>query len=248
MFSAYVGRVEGPPLVFIVEDDLSVRESLELLVAQGGWHAESFASASDFLAYSRSPVPSCLLLDVHLPDINGLDLQKELEAEQPCMPIIFITGYGDVPMTVRAMKAGAAEFLTKPLDADSVLAAIGVALDCSHAALRESAERQALLARYQSLTPREREVMALVVTGLLNKQVGFELGISEITVKEHRGSAMRKMGAGSLPDLVHMSSRLNVAHPAAPSVGEAAGSAGGRDRDPKLASAISANVRGGRVR
>jgi FixJ family two-component response regulator len=197
------------PTVFVVDDDISVRESLELLIGQAGWRTETFASAREFLSHPRIFAPSCLVLDVSLPDLNGLDLQALL-ADRTDMPIIFITGYGDIPMTVRAMKAGAVEFLTKPFSDDVLLSAIGNAIDRSRGALDREAEMQALRDSYGSLTPREREVMALVVSGRLNKQVGGELGISEITVKAHRGKMMRKMKAGSLADLVNMAAKLRL--------------------------------------
>jgi FixJ family two-component response regulator len=196
-------------IVFVVDDDISVRESLELLIKNAGWQPETFASAQDFLSRPRATVPCCLVLDVTLPGLNGLELQQQL-AERTDMPIIFITGYGDVPMTVQAMKAGAVEFLTKPFKDDVLLDAIRHAIDRSRVALRQESEMQLLRSRHASLTPREREVMALVVTGLLNKQVGGELGISEITVKAHRGQMMRKMKADSLPDLVTMAARLGL--------------------------------------
>jgi FixJ family two-component response regulator len=196
-------------IVFVVDDDISVRESLELLIRNAGWQPETFASARDFLSRSRATVPSCLVLDVTMPGLNGLELQQQL-GERTDMPIIFITGYGDVPMTVRAMKAGAAEFLTKPFQDDVLLDAIGHAIERSRVALHEESELHGLRSNYASLTPREREVMALVVGGLLNKQVGGELGISEITVKAHRGQVMRKMKADSLPDLVTMAARLGL--------------------------------------
>ena len=195
------------PTVFVVDDDISVRESLELLITSAGWRPEMFVSAQDFLSHPRPTVPCCLVLDVSLPGLNGLELQQRL-GERSDMPIIFITGHGDVPMSVRAMKAGAVEFLTKPFKDDVLLDAIRGAIERSRAALRVDAEMQSLRARYESLTPREREVMVLVVSGLLNKQVGGQLGISEITVKAHRGQVMRKMMAGSLPDLVMMATRL----------------------------------------
>jgi FixJ family two-component response regulator len=195
--------------VHVVDDDISVRESLELLIQNAGWRPILFESAQKFLAYSRATGPSCLVLDVSLPGLNGLELQKQL-ADRTDMPIIFITGYGDVPTSVRAMKAGAVEFLTKPIKNDELLEAIGGAIERSRAALRHESEIQALRGCYASLTPREREVMALVVSGLLNKQVGGELGISEITVKAHRGQVMRKMKADSLPDLVTMAARLGL--------------------------------------
>ena len=197
------------PIVYVVDDDVSVRESLELLIENAGWKAKVFASAQAFLSRPRSAGPSCLVLDVTLPGLNGLELQEQL-AGRTDMPIIFITGYGDVPMTVRAMKAGAVEFLTKPFRDDVLLDAIRDAIERSRAALRLDAEMRSLRKCYASLTPREREVMALVVSGLLNKQVGSELGISEITVKAHRGQVMRKMEAESLPDLVTMAARLGL--------------------------------------
>jgi FixJ family two-component response regulator len=196
------------PIVFIVDDDVSVRESLELLIESAGWNPETFASASAFLARPRADVPSCLVLDVSLPDLNGLDLQKRIANDRFDLPIIFITGYGDVPMTVRAMKAGAVEFLTKPFSDDVLLGAIASALERSRAALGHEADLREVRDRYESLSPREREVMALVVSGLLNKQIGGELHISEITVKAHRGKMMRKMRADSVADLVKMAARL----------------------------------------
>jgi len=196
-------------IVFVVDDDVSVRESLELLIRTAGWRAETFASGQDFLSRPRVQVPSCLLLDVALPGLNGLELQHQL-GERSDMPIIFITGHGDIPMTVRAMKAGAVEFLTKPLQHEVLVNAIRGALERSRAALRLDSEMRTLRTRYQSLTPREREVMALVVSGMLNKQVGGELGISEITVKAHRGQVMRKMKAGSLAALVTIAARLGL--------------------------------------
>ncbi len=199
------------PIVFVVDDDVSVRESLEALIGTEGWRAECFASAQDFLARPPAQTPSCLILDVNLPDLNGLDLQAQMAGERLGMPIIFITGYGDIPMTVRAMKAGAAEFLTKPFAEDALIGAIQQAIDRSAASLREEAELQTLRDRYASLSRREREVMALVVVGRLNKQVGGELGISEITVKAHRGRVMEKMQVRSLAELVKLNARLNPA-------------------------------------
>jgi FixJ family two-component response regulator len=199
------------PIVFVVDDDISVRESLELLIQNAGWRPELFESAQDFLSRPRVFVPNCLILDITLPGLNGLDLQRHVAADRPDMPIIFITGYGDVPMTVQAMKAGAVEFLTKPFNDTVLLSAIQNAIERSEMALRIEAEMQALRGRYESLSRREREVMGLVVRGLLNKQVGFELGISEITVKAHRGQVMRKMNAGSLADLVNIAARLRLA-------------------------------------
>jgi FixJ family two-component response regulator len=203
---------DATPVVFIVDDDISVRESLELLIRSAGWKPETFASAQEFLRRSRSQAASCLVLDVALPDLNGLELQQRV-ADRVDMPIIFITGHGDVPMSVRAMKAGAVEFLTKPFTDDVLLTAIEHAIERSRAALGQEAALRGLRDRHASLTRREGEVMALVVSGLLNKQVGGELGISEITVKAHRGRVMRKMKADSLADLVTMASALRLAWP-----------------------------------
>ncbi len=197
------------PIVFVVDDDISVRESLELLIRTAGWQPETYASAEAFLARPREPVPGCLVLDVSLPDLNGLELQKRLGTDRSDLPIIFITGHGDVPMSVRAMKAGAVEFLTKPFSDAVLLDAIAGAIERSCAALEHQADLLAVRSRCASLSPREREVMALVVAGLLNKQIAGELHISEITVKAHRGKVMRKMGAGSLADLVRMAGRLD---------------------------------------
>jgi FixJ family two-component response regulator len=194
-----------------VDDDISVRESLEPLIRHEGWQPETCASAQEFLDLPRVPVPSCLILDISLPGINGLELQKRIATERTNLPIIFITGHGDVPKTVQAMKAGAVEFLTKPFSDDVLLNAIRQALEHSRVVLSYQADRQALRERHASLTPRERQVMALVASGLLNKQVGGELGIHEITVKAHRGKVMEKMKAGSVADLVKMASRLGVA-------------------------------------
>jgi FixJ family two-component response regulator len=204
----------APPTVFIVDDDISVRESLELLVGNEKWKPETFASAQEFLNHPRKLAPSCLVLDLSLPGLNGLELQKQLAVEHVDMPIIFITGHGDVPKSVQAMKAGALEFLTKPIDNDALIRAIRNAIERSRLALAQNAELQELGARYSSLTPREQQVMSLVVSGLLNKQIGGELGISEITVKAHRGQVMQKMKANSLADLVKMSAKLNPARPA----------------------------------
>ena len=200
------------PIVFVVDDDESVRESLELLIRSAGWQPATFESARGFLSCPRPLVPNCLILDVNLPDLSGLDLQQVISVDRTDMPIIFVTGYGDVPMTVKAMKAGAVEFLTKPFSDEVLLTAIEQALERSRTALALASEMRALRDRYASLSRREQEVMALVVSGLLNKQVGFELGISEITVKAHRGSVMRKMGATSLADLVNMAARLGIVH------------------------------------
>jgi FixJ family two-component response regulator len=198
-------------MVFVVDDDVSVREALEAMIASTGRNVVAFESAADFLAYPPASVPSCLVLDVSLPDLNGLDLQARIAGDRVEMPIIFITGHGDVPMTVRAMKAGAAEFLTKPFDDRAMLDAIASALERSREAIDEQAALQTLRERFESLSRRERQVMAMVVTGLLNKQVGGRLGISEITVKAHRGRVMQKMQAGSLAELVKLCGRLGVA-------------------------------------
>src|SRR6266496_4432382 len=197
------------PVVFVVDDDVSVRESLELLILFAGWQPETFASAEDFLERSRINGPSCLVLDVTHPKLNGLDLQKRI-VDRVDMPIIFITGYGDVPTTVKAMKAGAVEFLTKPFGDDVLRNAIGQAIERSRAALADEDDLRARRVCYASLTPRERETMALVVSGLLNKQIAAELGISEITVKAHRGQVMRKMRVDSLADLVRVAAALDV--------------------------------------
>lgn len=198
------------PIVFIVDDDVSVRESLELLVRNENWKPKTFASAQEFLNHPKTIAPSCLVLDLSLPGLSGLDLQKQLAVERINMPIIFITAYGDVPQSVQAMKAGALEFLTKPLDHNALLSAIRKALERSHLALAQDAEIQELRARYASLTSREQQVMALVVSGLLNKQAGGELGISEITVKAHRRQVMQKMKADSLASLVKLAAKLGV--------------------------------------
>jgi FixJ family two-component response regulator len=196
------------PVVFVVDDDVSVRRAVELLIESAGWRPETFASAREFLARPRALTPSCLVLDFDLPDLNGLDLQKQIAPNRSEMPIIFVTAYGDVRITVQAMKAGAVEFLTKPFRDDVLLTAIRSALERSRAALWEQAQIRELMDSHASLSRREQQVMALVVSGLLNKQVGGELGISEITVKAHRGKMMQKMKARSLPDLVNMAARL----------------------------------------
>jgi FixJ family two-component response regulator len=199
------------PIVFVVDDDVSVRESLELLIRCEGWEPQTFASAVEFLARPQVLVPSCLVLDISLPGLDGLDLQKQVAIERPDLPIIFITGYGDVPKTVQAMKAGAVELLTKPFSDDVLLSAIRQAVASSETTLGQAAEMRTLRDRYAFLSGREREVMALVAAGLLNKQVGSELLISEITVKAHRGRVMQKMKADSLADLVNMAARLRLA-------------------------------------
>jgi FixJ family two-component response regulator len=202
---------QATPIVFVVDDDISIRESLELLIRCEGWQPQLFATAQEFLDLPRVLAPSCLILDVSLPGLNGLDLQKQVAVERTEMPIIFITGYGDVPMTVRAMKAGAQEFLTKPFSDEVLLAAIRQALERSRIALGREMEMQTLKGRYASLTARERQVMILVASGKPNKLVGSELGISEITVKAHRGKVMEKMKADSVADLVKMAGKLRLA-------------------------------------
>jgi FixJ family two-component response regulator len=199
------------PVVFVVDDDISVRESLQSLIRFAGWQPQTFASAHEFLSRPRVFAPSCLVLDIMLPDLNGLALQKRIATDRIEMPIIFITGHGDVPMAVRAMKAGAVEFLIKPYGNEVLLNAIQQAIACSDAALCREAEMRSIRDRYASLSSRERQVMALVVRGLLNRQVGGELYISEITVKVHRGNVMRKMKADTFADLVNMAARLDLA-------------------------------------
>lgn len=196
--------------VYVVDEDTPVRESLEPLIRASGWQPELFASAHDFLARPRCAVPCCLILDVSLPDLNGLELQERMAVERSEMPIIFLTSHGDIATTVKAMKRGALEFLTKPFEADVLLNAIQHAMRRSEAALSRAHELQELRADYASLSCREREVMTLVVSGLLNKEVGTELGISEITVKAHRGNVMRKMKANSFAHLVNMALRLRI--------------------------------------
>ena len=210
MMSA-AAKSQQKPIVFVVDDDISVRESLELLIKFAGWQPETFSSAGEFLEHPRITMPSCLVLDISLPDLNGLELQKLIASERTDMPIIFITGHGDVPMTVQAMKAGAVEFLTKPFDDEVLLSAILHAIKRSAAVLDDQAETSALRSSYDSLTPREQDVMKLVVSGMLNKQIGMKLGISEITVKAHRGKMMQKMKTESLADLVKTAVRLGLA-------------------------------------
>ncbi len=203
------------PIVFVIDNDASVRESLARLISRNGWQPETFGSAFEFLARPRPSGPSCLILDVSLPGLNGLELQECLANERRDIPMIFLSGQCDVQTTVKAMKSGALEFLMKPFDQDALLSAIRLGIKRSEAALGRESELRTLRTDFGSLTPREREVMSLVVSGLLNKQVGGELGISEITVKAHRGSVMRKMKAASFADLVNMGLRLRVARPLA---------------------------------
>ena len=201
---------QDKPIVFVVDDDISVRGSLQSLISSTGWRSWIFDSARGFLGHPRANVPNCLILDLNLPDLSGFDLQKFVVAERTSTPVIFVTGFGDVPTTVRAMKAGAVDFLTKPFDVDVLLTAVAQALERSRATLALESELRVLEELHASLSPREQQVMALVVSGLLNKQVGGELGINEITVKAHRGAVMRKMKATSFADLVNKASRLGV--------------------------------------
>jgi len=197
-------------IVFVVDDDLSVREGLERLLHAAGWEVETFPSAQEFLAHRKEDIPSCLVLDVGLPGLSGLDLQKRMLEANREIPIVFITGHKDVPTSVRAMKAGAVEFLVKPFSEDDLLDAIRQAIKRDQSARYQNAQMQDLWRRYELLTPREREVLQRVVSGLLNKQVAAELGTSEITIKVHRGQVMKKMQANSLVDLVRMYDKLRA--------------------------------------
>jgi FixJ family two-component response regulator len=202
--------VRDAQIVYIVDDDVSMREAIMAFIDDAGWQPIAFASAREFLAYPRARVPSCLILDVMLPDLNGLQLQQEIAFDQPTIPIIFITGYGDVPTSVRAMKAGAVEFLIKPFDDSDLLDAVRGALERSAATMGERVKKDLLRRRYESLTEREREVMQLVVCGMMNKQIAAELSISIVTVKAHRGQVMRKMNARSLAELVDFAGDLQL--------------------------------------
>src|SRR6202030_846557 len=205
---------EPQSIVFVVDDDASLRRAIQRLIESVGLHVESFGSANEFLQANRSDVPSCLVLDIRLPGKSGLELQRELAEANIRVPIIFITSHGDVPMTVRAMKAGAVEFLTKPFRDQDLLDAVQLALERDRARRQQSAEIATLRERLELLTPRERQVLPLVISGLLNKQIAAEIGATEATVKVHRSQLLRKMGAHSLPDLVRMAQRLGIPHKA----------------------------------
>src|ERR1700685_319963 len=204
---------DSDPIVFVVDDDASVRDAVKRLIASVGLRVETFGSTREFLSARRPEAPACLVLDVRLPDVSGLELQRDLAAANVHIPIIFITGHADVPMTVRAMKAGAVEFLTKPFRGQELLDAIQEAIAKDRMAWNERAQMADLRARYNTLTPREKEVLILVASGLLNKQIGAELGTSELTIKTHRGRVMQKMGADSLADLVKMAERIDPSTP-----------------------------------
>jgi FixJ family two-component response regulator len=204
---------EPDPIVFVVDDDASVRDAVKRLISSVGLRVETFGSTGEFLSSKRPEAPACLVLDVRLPDVSGLELQRDLAAANFHIPIIFITGHADVPMSVRAMKAGAVEFLTKPFRGQELIDAIQEAIAKDRAAWNDRAQMTELRSRYDSLTPREKEVLTLVASGMLNKQIGAELGTSELTVKTHRGRVMEKMGADSLADLVRMAERLSPSGP-----------------------------------
>ena len=204
---------QSDPVITIVDDDPSAREGLSSLIQSAGWRAETFASAQEFLARPRTEVPSCLILDLQLPGLSGLDLQKRMAEVGLEIPIVFLTGHGNIPASVRAMKAGAVEFLTKPFDEEELLRAIQEAIERDRRTRQRHAEMRELHGRYKSLTPREQQVMQQVVTGLLNKQIAAELNITEFTVKIHRGHVMRKMRADSLADLVRMAESLRISSP-----------------------------------
>jgi FixJ family two-component response regulator len=201
---------ESRPVIAIVDDDHSVREGLRSLIRSAGWSVETFASAQEFLARPRAKAPSCLILDLQLPDLSGLDLQKRMASMNLEIPVVFLTGHGDIPASVQAMKAGALEFLTKPVDEQDLLRAIQEAIDRDRRTRQQHADMHELRSRHDSLTAREREVMQQVISGLLNKQVAAELNITEFTVKIHRGQVMRKMHADSLADLVRMAESLGI--------------------------------------
>jgi FixJ family two-component response regulator len=211
--AAEPANVLTQPVVFVVDDDVSVRESLELLIKSAGWQPMLFDSAHAFLEAPAVPSPSCLVLDVNMPGLNGLDLQGMVTESQNKMPIIFVSGFGDVPMTVKALKGGALDFLTKPIDTIALIDAVRMALTRSEAMLKDDSDLLQIQNRLGALTKREREVMVRVVKGLLNKQIAYELDISEVTVKAHRGQVMRKMCARTLPDLVNIASRLQLGEP-----------------------------------